>query len=133
MPRPKALIYDPYLATLGGGERYMFAVAETIRGSFATPSMAAMRPLVMAGPMGRASMAPNVEESILTWASRTQQKEAVRRRSADFVIRARCYCLAGSFFSSLGFSGIWKRVSSIGAFTSIFSTVMSIMGLPFTF
>jgi len=32
--RARALVYDPYLATLGGGERYMFAVAETIRGSF---------------------------------------------------------------------------------------------------
>lgn len=29
-----ALIYNPYLATLGGGERYMFSVAEVLRGDY---------------------------------------------------------------------------------------------------
>src|SRR5882724_12229187 len=37
-----------------------------MRGSLLTPSMAAMRPLVIAGPMCRASMAPKLFESSLT-------------------------------------------------------------------
>jgi glycosyltransferase involved in cell wall biosynthesis len=32
--RPKALVFNPYLATLGGGERYMFDVAEVLAESF---------------------------------------------------------------------------------------------------
>src|SRR6266487_1739888 len=41
-----------------------------VLGSLATPSMAAILPLVTAGPMGRASIAPNVAESTLTSAER---------------------------------------------------------------
>jgi len=50
-----------------------------------------------------------------------------------FVMSGARYCLAASFFSSLGFSGIWKIASSMAVFTSIFSKVRSIMGLPLTF
>jgi glycosyltransferase involved in cell wall biosynthesis len=32
--KPRALIFNPYLATLGGGERYMFGVAEVLAESF---------------------------------------------------------------------------------------------------
>src|SRR5258706_3425649 len=42
-----------------------------VRGSLATPSIAAMRPLVTAGPIGRASIAPKVAESTFTSAERT--------------------------------------------------------------
>jgi hypothetical protein len=52
-----------------------------MRGSEATPSRAVMRPLVIAGPMWRASIAPKVFVStlILFWAKAVDERVQITR------------------------------------------------------